>query len=341
MRVIPHGQAAKSLLLTALFVLVPLALSANVAPVIDSLTATPPAVGQGETVLLELAAHDPDCPDTCGPGSGCFLYIDAGQTTWSAAEGTFQNQVNNTNASPYTATVEWVAPAADGSYQVNVSIRDNGGMLCFGDPLTTTDSITITVGATSPPPVIEELTASPAQLFVGETSSLTCFATDPEDDPVTYSWQSDSGSVIPGANGAATFQASEVGIATITCTATDPYGASDSDTVQVSVPEAIADSVLTAGLVEPWRLSVDSDGNVFVIDRGAGGLVVVNLFSGELVYRLPLPGATSIAVDWNDNLLIGGRSGARVVDRLGAPVLDLSTSSNLGRVADVAVDAVN
>ena len=41
---------------------------------------------------------------------------------------------------------------------------------------------------TNEPPVIESLTASPAQLFPGGTSELACVASDPDGDPVTYSW---------------------------------------------------------------------------------------------------------------------------------------------------------
>ena len=59
------------------------------------------------------------------------------------------------------------------------------------------------------------------------------------------------------------------------------------------------------GLTQPRRVAVDSVGSVFVVDGSATTVVVLNLFRGDVIYRIPADGVTSLDVDWNDNLLVG------------------------------------
>lgn len=60
-------------------------------------------------------------------------------------------------------------------------------------------------------PVINSLTANPATVATGETSTLTCLATDADNDPLIYSWSADSGIIsngtISGSNSTATWTA--------------------------------------------------------------------------------------------------------------------------------------
>jgi hypothetical protein len=337
---IPHNSVLRSLLSLGILLLAAAAPALAEAPVVDSFTASSTSVLPGGTITLTVEAHDPDCADTCT--SGCGQYVRADVSYWTATDGTLLNTDMGTSGSPYTATTDWQAPAVEGLYTITIDLGDSGSFMCGGRQWVSANlDIQVTL-VVNDPPVVTSLTVEPAQVLPDQTANLACAATDPDGDDglLQYTWETDLGTVTPGAGGSAQFVSAGPGVANVTCTATDPDGGFGSDTIGISVTEAMPDKSIHAGLVEPRRLSVDSEGNIFVIDRGAGGLVVVNLFSEELVYRLPLPDATSIAVDWNDNLLIGGRRGARVVDRLGAPVLDLSTSSNLGRVSDVGVDTV-
>jgi plastocyanin len=91
----------------------------NAVPVIDALVASADAVGPGKTVTLSVAAHDAD------PGDSLTY-------AWTATGGSF--------AGAATAASTWTAPAAEGSYQLTVTVTDTkGGALSV--------SLAVTVGA--------------------------------------------------------------------------------------------------------------------------------------------------------------------------------------------------
>jgi len=191
------------------------------------------------------------------------------------------------------------------------------------------------------PPVIHSLTADPVQVFPGGESQLTCIASDPDGDPLVFSWTSDIGTVTPGVGGAAVFGAGDPGVATVTCTVIDTGGGFSSAQVEISVTSAVAERSLRVGLAAPQKIATDSMGDLYVADRSAGGITVIHLFSGALVYRLPIPEVSSVAIDWLDDMLVGTASGAQILDRMGALLLDLEPLQPLGPVSDVAVDPVN
>lgn len=309
------------------------------APVIDSFVATPTALLPGGTATVRVTAYDPDCTTgTCTTGCGAYLRSDL--TGWSATGGTFTATRNGTSASPYAAEADWKAPSTEGTYSITVTISDSAGSLCGGRQ-TVTRSLTIQVSTVlNLPPVIGSLSATPSQVFPGGTASLSCRATDPDGDPVTYAWAASRGTVTPAAAGEATFAASLAGPAVVTCAVEDGRGGRTEKSVTISVTAARADSMISQGLATPQRLGVDSFGEVFVVDRGAGGIVVSLLNQGELVYRLPAPDVTAIAVDWVDRLVVGRPDRAEIWDHLGQILRVLKAEAGLGEVADVAVDPV-
>jgi len=46
------------------------------------------------------------------------------------------------------------------------------------------------------PPIINRLTATPPQIPVGESSSIRCEATDPDNSTLTYRWWASTGDII-------------------------------------------------------------------------------------------------------------------------------------------------
>jgi len=128
---------------------------------------------------------------------------------------------------------------------------------------------------------------------------------------------------------------------TVTCTATDVNGGVGTGTAQISVTDAMAETSITPNLYSPQRVAADSVGSLYVADASSGGLAVVNFFSKELVYRLPVPRVASVAVDWADRLVVGGKDGARVLSRDGELAVALDPGETLGPVVDVAVDLAN
>ena len=307
-------------------------------PVIDSFTASPSVVAPGATVTLEVTAHDPDCLSTCSTGCGQYLREDL--TAWSASGGTFLAENNGTSGSPYVATADWSAPTVEGTFTVSVYLADSGSFLCGGRQSTTAQLSILVTTSSNLPPTIQSATADPVSLFPGEISQLRCTATDPDGDTVTVEWNTDVGIVIPGVDGNATLSSPLPGLATVTCTASDPLGAVDSATAQISISDVRAERMLRDGLGAPFRVAVDSLGDVFVADRSGGGLTVQRLEDGGLLYRLAVADVTAVAVDWADRLLVGGADGARLIDRAGTLLLDLRQVDAPADVADVAVDLV-
>jgi len=308
------------------------------APVVDSFSASPAVVAPGGLVTLEVTAHDPDCTSTCTTGCGQYLREDL--TAWSASGGTILAENNGTSGSPYVATADWSAPAVDGTYTISVYLADSGSFLCGGRQSTTAQLSVLVTTSSNLPPIVQSVTADPMSVFPGETSQLQCAATDPDGDAVIFDWNTDVGVVTQGVDGSATLSSAVPGLATVRCTASDPLGAVDSATAQVSISDVRAERMLRDGLGAPFRVAVDSLGDVFVADRSGGGLTVQRLEDGKLLYRLAVADVTAVAVDWADRLLVGGVDGARLIDRTGAPLLDLRQVDAPGDIADVAVDLV-
>ena len=314
---------------------------ANVPPVIDSFTGTLSTVPPGGTVTFTLNAHDPDCAGTCT--SGCGQYIRNDLTIWTATGGTFTAQNNGSAASPYTATADWQAPSIEGQYTVSISISDSGSFLC-GGRMSASSDLLITVSSAPPnqAPVVDSLAADSAQLYIGTSTGLQATAHDPDTDPVSYGWAADFGTVTPAGEGAATFQApGSPGLAQVTVTVTDGKGGTASKTITISVTDANPEKSITGPIVTPTRVASDSFGNLFVADRNAGGVLVLNESSGEQTGLLRYLDIVSVDVDWVDRILLGRSGGASLLGHEGEFITAFNPSESMGSVTDAAVDDAN
>jgi len=189
-----------AVLLTILFY----SLLGNRAPVIAGLAAEPKGVLPRGTCQIVCNAADPDGDE--------LIY------GWSANAGTITGG---------GATVTWTAPSSVGSYNVTVVVADNRGHAA-------TETIAIEV-RTNKAPVINSLTASPKRVLPGGSLNVTCEASDPNGDPMTYEWSA-SGGDIAGSGSKVTWTApQQTGVYEVTVVVRDAFGGSATRTVFVSV----------------------------------------------------------------------------------------------------------
>ncbi|VAW29664.1 hypothetical protein MNBD_BACTEROID07-1143 [hydrothermal vent metagenome] len=126
----------------------------------------------------------------------------------------------------------WKAPADTGTVKVICKVTDAGG-------LTNADTLTIrVVKRINYPPVIEKIKADDRMLAPASSTSVTCFASDPNGDKITYAWKASEGQ-IDGAGKTITYVApAKVADVYLACTVADGESAvTDSILILVRNPE--------------------------------------------------------------------------------------------------------
>lgn len=176
----------------------------NREPIITSLEAESDLVIPSGSVRVTCSASDPD-GDVLG-------YM------WSASAG----QISGTGP-----TVTWTAPASEGSYNITVTVID-------GRDGQVTDQLTITVRANEAP-TITGLAADGQWVLPSDTLHVTCTASDPDGDELSYEWSATGGD-ISGTGEVATWTAPQtIGTYNITVVVADGYGGSDTRTIPIIV----------------------------------------------------------------------------------------------------------
>ena len=138
--------------------------------------------------------------------------------------------------------VSWTAPASEGSYNITVKVIDGLG----GEDI---DSVAIAV-RTNDAPAIVGLTADAGWTTPSGNLQLTCTASDPDEDELSYDWSA-SGGDISGTGPAVSWTAPETtGTYNLTVVVKDTYGDSATRTMTVSVltgqPPIIETLLITA-----------------------------------------------------------------------------------------------
>lgn len=174
-------------LVSVLLVLVVIAVAAcaPAAPPIAPTPPSPPAENQ-PPVIISLVDERPTILLFGSSRIKCTAYDPDGDPltfTWSATGGNFSG------AGP---AVTWMAPGTAGSYKITVTISDGKGGSAQG-------SLTVTVVANQDP-VISNLVADPAIVLPGKTSTITCIASDPDGDVLSFSWAASDGAIVGTGN---------------------------------------------------------------------------------------------------------------------------------------------
>lgn len=173
-------------------------------PIITRLEAETDSVIPLGSVRVTCTASDPD-GDVLG-------YM------WSASAG----QMSGTGP-----TVTWTAPSSQGSYNITVTVID-------GRDGQVTGQLTITVRANAAP-IITSLVADSQWVLPSGTLHVTCNASDPDGDKLSYEWSATGGD-ISGKGEVATWTAPQtIGTYNLTVVVADGYGGSDTRTLPISV----------------------------------------------------------------------------------------------------------
>ena len=195
------------------------AMLANHLPAITSLEAAPERVLPAGSCQIMCNATDRDGDEL--------------SYNWSAIGG----EINGEGA-----TVIWTAPNSVGFYDVTVNVTDGRG----GEAM---KKITIEA-RTNKPPEINSLTADAVWTLRSGSLNVTCDATDPDGDELSYEWVTDGGNITGTGTEVVWTAPAEVGIYYVTVSVTDNHGSSATDSLSISVateqPPIIEELVVTA-----------------------------------------------------------------------------------------------
>jgi hypothetical protein len=185
---------------------------ANQPPVISDLAVNSQGeINPGVSYQIECTASDPDGNE--------LTYA------WST-DGGYISGVGS--------TATWTAPNKTGAYTITVIVTD-------GREGIATKQLALNVLALNQLPVIESLTAEWGRLKKASNTPITCVASDPDGDELTYEWSgvNDTGSPAGNINGegaVVTWVApNDYGIYTITVTVSDGRGGEASNSVEIIV----------------------------------------------------------------------------------------------------------
>jgi hypothetical protein len=199
--------------------------SINSQPVIVSLEPEAGLVAPLGSVRVVCTASDPD---------GDELSYD-----WSASAG---------EVSGAGDTATWSAPASEGSYSVAVEVTDGRG----GEA---TDYVTIAVRANNPP-AVGSLTANAEWTTPLGTVEVTCAASDPDGDELTYEWTATAGE-ISGTGAIVSWTApQEVGTYSIAVVVKDGFGGEATSSVSLGVAPGTLPTI--------GKLCVSPKGHIFL-----------------------------------------------------------------------------
>ncbi|MDH4269749.1 MAG: hypothetical protein OEV52_05570 [Dehalococcoidia bacterium] len=192
---------------------------ANHRPAITSLEAEPERVLPSGSCQIACTASDSDGDEL--------------SYNWSASAGEISGE---------GATVIWTAPDSAGFYDVTVTVTDGGG----GEVM---KQVTITVRANNPP-YISSLVADPDWTTPSDSIQVTCTASDPDGDELSYEW-STTGGDIPGTGAIVNWTApEEVGTYRVTVVVKDGDGGEDTGLIYLSAatgtPPIIEELIVTA-----------------------------------------------------------------------------------------------
>jgi hypothetical protein len=263
--------------------------SAGSSPVVDSFTATPQSAVPGQSITLRITAHDPDC--TAPPcTAGCGAFIRGELVAWAddsrRGSGAFTASSPGSSASPWSGTVTWIAPPADGIYQVYSFVSDSGDSNC-GGRRSATAVLPITVSS-APIPIVESLTVTPGSVPVGAAATARVVARDPLGRAMAYAFSADAGTIVQASSADSTAiwtAPPQAGTFAIRCkvSADGGLGVTGQTMVSTRLGEYLR-TIEIAG-ARPTRIVSVGDSRFVAADGASGALLGVDAATAKISWK--------------------------------------------------------
>ncbi|MBU1098071.1 MAG: T9SS type A sorting domain-containing protein [Bacteroidetes bacterium] len=190
----------------------------NYPPRIKSLSSDKNILLQGQSANLYCTAFDKE--------NSTLSYI------WNTDGGSISGE---------GAHIVWQTPNQYGEYKIRCIVDDGKG-----GKDTATVQVQV-VNRINNAPIINKINAEPRKLDINSETNLICFATDPDNDSLTYNWNSASGS-FTGEGSRIIWMAPDIeGNYIIKCIVTDEYDAASEDSIEIMVRDF--SSVQTGNLI--------------------------------------------------------------------------------------------
>ncbi len=158
---------------------------------------------------------------TASGGSGVYA--------WTVKSGTLPNGVTLSTSGVLSGT-----PTLDGAFNFTLQVKDSANVIT-----TKTYSITIQkkiVTVNHAPTIVSGPTGTPGSAHVGDTISFSSAGSDPDSDPLTYTWDYGDGTSATSAN--TTHVYAVPGTFTVTLTVSDPGGLNAKKSISVVIVAA-------------------------------------------------------------------------------------------------------
>jgi hypothetical protein len=252
-------------------------------PVINTVIADPPSIQPLGTSEILVSAIDPD--------GGTLIY-----NFYVVGGGTISDLGGGSG--------EYTAPTVEGTYPIEVAVTDDEGNSTIGY---------VIVVVENDPPSIQTVVATPPIVEPSGTSNLIADASDPDGDPLTYSWDSGGNGSITGSGGSVTYTApSTPGSYIVSVTVSDGAESVTGKVVVVveedpNSPPVIQSIIANPSSVYPGGSSnlivdaTDGDGDTLTISWDSGGNGSITGSGSSVTYAAPsTPGSYVLSVTVDD-----------------------------------------